>query len=68
MSDKFKIGDIVQLKSGGPRMTVTRVEKAHSGESKIHTTWFVESKPENSVFPFDAIAFCKEEQSEDPEV
>lgn len=25
-SDAFKIGDVVQLKSGGPRMTVTKAE------------------------------------------
>lgn len=33
---KFKVGDAVQLKSGGPAMTVKRVEL-----SLIHTQWFV---------------------------
>ena len=32
---KFAIGDVVQLKSGGPLMTVTKVFK-----NEVNTTWF----------------------------
>lgn len=56
MANKFKIGDIVQLKSGGPKMTVTAVlEKA------VQTAWFAGSKKEQGAFPFDAVINYPEE-------
>ena len=33
----INVGDVVQLKSGGPLMTVTRVIKA---SATVETTWF----------------------------
>lgn len=56
MTDKFKIGDIVQLKSGGPKMTVTAVL-----EEIVRTAWFAGSKKETGAFPFDAIATHQKE-------
>ena len=50
MADKFKIGDIVLLKSGGPKMTVTAVL-----EKVVHTAWFAGSKKETGAFPFEAV-------------
>jgi len=44
---KFKEGDVVQLKSGGPKMTVERV---HS-ESQYECQWFSGSKLEEGFFP-----------------
>lgn len=35
MSTSFKVGDIVQLASGGPKMTVEQVGL------KVHVVWFV---------------------------
>lgn len=32
----FEIGDVVRLKSGGPRMTVTQVR----GDSAIECSWY----------------------------
>lgn len=55
MSDTFKIGDIVQLKSGGPKMTVTAVLG-----KVVHTAWFSGSKKETGAFPFDAIIIHQE--------
>lgn len=57
MADKFKIGDIVQLKSGGPKMTVTDVF-----ENQVRIAWFAGSKNEKAAFPFDAVAIFQEEQ------
>jgi len=57
MADKFKIGDIVQLKSGGPKMTVTQVL-----ERVVHTAWFAGSKKEAGAFPFDAVVMYQEEK------
>ena len=36
----FKVGDIVQLKSGGPPMTVTQVNTNLVGFSEIECQWF----------------------------
>lgn len=56
MAEKFAIGDIVQLKSGGPKMTVTSVL-----EKVVHTAWFAGSKKEAGIFPFDAVVRYHEE-------
>ena len=56
MAEKFKIGDIVQLRSGGPKMTVTAVL-----ETVVQTAWFVGSKKETGAFPFDVIVIHQEE-------
>ena len=41
MSDgPFKVGDIVQLKSGGPPMTVTQVNTNLVGISEVKCQWF----------------------------
>ena len=45
MADQFKVGDIVQLKSGGPRMTVESVEATNS----LFCVWFDETEQGNSV-------------------
>jgi uncharacterized protein YodC (DUF2158 family) len=39
MSHKFKSGDIVQLKSGGPKMTVAMVAE-DNGSIIVHCSWF----------------------------
>lgn len=42
----FAIGDVVQLKSGGPKMTVLRIETNHTGSEdepadyKVQCIWF----------------------------
>ncbi len=36
----FKIGDVVQLKSGGPLMTVTQVGSGIDGTPMIDCVWF----------------------------
>lgn len=47
----FKVGDVVQLKSGGPKMTVRKTEPI----SGIQTSWFAGSKHESGWFPPDAL-------------
>lgn len=49
----FKIGDIVQLKSGGPKMTVTH----HTAldPEVVHAMWFAGSKREAGAFPIKAL-------------
>jgi uncharacterized protein YodC (DUF2158 family) len=40
MGSPFKVGDIVELKSGGPPMTVTEVHTNLVGHSEIKCQWF----------------------------
>jgi uncharacterized protein YodC (DUF2158 family) len=39
----FKVGDIVTLKSGGPKMTIKKTEPLNSNDAEtvIHCVWFV---------------------------
>ena len=46
---QVKAGDVVQLKSGGPEMTVNFVEN-DGGTEVAACTWFVNSKRENGRF------------------
>lgn len=41
MADSFHEGNVVQLKSGGPKMTVTTVgTEAMTREEKVFCVWF----------------------------
>ncbi len=41
----MNVGDVVQLNSGGPEMTVTEVDA-----EGVHTTWFAGAKREVGYF------------------
>lgn len=60
MSGKFEIGDTVQLKSGGPKMSVTNVG-THRVTKKptVICAWFVNDKVEKSDFPPEALQLVK---------
>jgi uncharacterized protein YodC (DUF2158 family) len=36
----MQVGDIVKLNSGGPPMTVTRIENHPNGDVMVYTVWF----------------------------
>jgi len=57
---KFKTGDIVQLKSGGPKMTVERVSL--DLDSQYLCQWFSGSKLNSGWFPSDSIIKVEEEK------
>jgi uncharacterized protein YodC (DUF2158 family) len=44
MTEEIKPGSVVQLKSGGPEMTVAWIEKAGQQytDDVAHCTWFIE--------------------------
>ena len=47
----FKIGEVVELKSGSPKMTTTEIV-AHG---KVRCSWFVGSKHTSGIFPPKAL-------------
>ncbi|MFM0695632.1 DUF2158 domain-containing protein [Paraburkholderia graminis] len=53
MAQKFKRGDIVQLKSGGPEMTVNDVPDEYNYH--YHCQWFAGKKLESGNFPADSL-------------
>lgn len=51
MDNKFSVGDLVQLKSGGPAMTVSEVIKRDSHpKEKYRCIWFKGASNEFGVF------------------
>lgn len=61
MSDgDFKNGDIVQLKSGGPKMTIISIgEYTSLGGTGANCSWFIQDKApwkkDSDVFPLHAL-------------
>jgi len=54
---EFKVGDIVRLKSGGPKMTVTEIDDE---EDLFHCRWFADNKqPENGLFEADTLELAE---------
>ncbi|MCH8837661.1 MAG: DUF2158 domain-containing protein [Candidatus Marinimicrobia bacterium] len=49
MANAFATGDIVQLKSGGPKMTVETINEGY-GDEKIKCKWFSGSKLQQGWF------------------
>lgn len=54
MTEELKKGDVVQLKSGGPKMTV---EDPNTHEGRVGCAWFVEGevKSEYGTFVREAL-------------
>lgn len=59
--DKFKVGDIVQLLSGGPKMTVVSI----SDNKRSYTCkWFAGAKLDDGYFPEEALDAPKDPKPE----
>ncbi len=52
---EFTEGDSVWLKSGGPEMTVCRIEGGPDWENLYHCKWFVMDNLHSGVFPEEAL-------------
>lgn len=59
MSNKFATGDVVQLKSGGPKMTVKKVTEGFDEES-IECQWFSGSKLQDGWFRPESLVKVEE--------
>jgi uncharacterized protein YodC (DUF2158 family) len=62
MISQIKPGSIVQLKSGGPTMTVNWVEE-YQGVVRAFCEWFVQDGPpwkkEGAIFPLTSLKFLQ---------
>lgn len=56
---ELKIGDVVQLKSGGPKMTIADTQSNPAG---ILCAWFDKAEVKSSRFPPEALAPIKKSQ------
>jgi uncharacterized protein YodC (DUF2158 family) len=51
MPEQFKTGDVVMLKSGGPKMTITKINSS----SEVWCAWFEGSKKSSSYFESNSL-------------
>jgi uncharacterized protein YodC (DUF2158 family) len=58
MPDELKVGAVVELKSGGPSMTVARLESMN-GVPVAVCDWFTDTKPERSTFPITSLQLAE---------
>lgn len=60
---KYKVGNLVRLKSGGPVMTVECLDDDAllHGSVSYHCQWFAGKKLDKGVFPEDALLPATEE-------
>jgi len=60
----LKVGDIVVLKSGGPKMTIKRIEptKILGSENEIlmgYCDWFENEQLKSKMFPLETLVLSK---------
>ncbi len=53
---KLKVGDVVQLKSGGPRMTIQAIDSNGMAEVSFYTST---NGLDTKTFPVEALQLCK---------
>jgi uncharacterized protein YodC (DUF2158 family) len=58
MQSEFKPGDIVQLKSGGPRMTVSLPDEGYGCQCQ----WFVGDELKTGTFPDKTLQRASEQK------
>jgi uncharacterized protein YodC (DUF2158 family) len=54
MADEIKAGDVVRLKSGGPKMTVQKVEP-WDGATRAWCEWFINDRNQSGGFPLSSL-------------
>jgi uncharacterized protein YodC (DUF2158 family) len=51
----IKLGDVVQLKSGGPLMTVRHISDVKTGEKSASCVWFVGNEVKEMLFGLETL-------------
>ena len=59
MAENIRIGDVVRLKSGGPRMTVEEIEE----DEIVTCTWFEKNELIRGTFKKLTLKISKDEQA-----
>ncbi|MGG4609973.1 YodC family protein [Providencia sp. Me31A] len=62
--DNFKTGDLVSLKSGGPKMTVFGPSSNLGPSNRVRCQWFAGKKLEHGDFMPDSLMPVKNDDSE----
>lgn len=60
MADEITVGVVVQLKSGGPLMTVSKVH-VWNGVTQANTDWFEGKGQKSGMFPVTSLKLYVEE-------
>jgi uncharacterized protein YodC (DUF2158 family) len=57
MADELKVGDVVQLKSGGPKMTIGGIGKYGMGSTtdRANCVWFEGTNKKEALFELHAL-------------
>jgi uncharacterized protein YodC (DUF2158 family) len=58
--NEIKLGDVVQVKSGGPRMTVSAVYRNPDGVPSAYCDWFDGKKTQKNSFPIASLKHAEE--------
>lgn len=63
---KFKVGDIVRLKSGGPNMTIQEIGQSLGLNRRweAECVWFAGRKHQSATFDLDVIELAPSESEE----
>ncbi len=64
MPTKYEVGDIVQLKSGGPQMTVKKITDKFMDDEPINCQWFSGSKLQDGWFNAESLVKIEDEEKE----
>jgi uncharacterized protein YodC (DUF2158 family) len=60
MQTEIKVGEVVQLKSGGPKMTVSQIGKTMGGTvDHAWCDWFEGTKKMDGTFPLTSLTLVK---------
>ena len=54
-NEQIQVGDLVELKSGGPDMTVEKIYEGANGEQRAACQWFDGVKPMSGAFPLTSL-------------
>jgi uncharacterized protein YodC (DUF2158 family) len=55
MARDFEVGQVVKLKSGGPKMTIEEIDDYGSGHPQASCVWFEGDKRKSSIFEFQTL-------------
>ena len=62
-NQEIKVGDVVRLKSGSPRMTVQALNRGNKGDM-TECIWFVQEEPKSGLFVAGTLEIDEEQLAE----